>query len=409
MTFEKMEVGMRKRSYEDFAEDTKGSPVDGSNAQDLTSKVDQSQEAKTPDSSQDWQLVERKSKKFKNQIDNANFPRSQQELRGSGKARDKRDTRPAITFAALHRINSALKISDLQSLVLYCLADGTSPQWLSIRHHGQVRKAVVLMVPGLERAMFTGEMNLEEPSLVDGPVDNSSNQRSGDTEPKGEPSPQLKRKPANTSKRPDDFLPMKLETESLPTVLKPLANLFSHLWPVKAPGDDKYYKLHSPLHAMLTTPIPKSEAQKQSEKRSKGANPVHPGSDWQNERTPITAFLMSKEDLLENEYVLHPAYLESDEEIAEYSIHRFASKTAEADGWRDSRVKRLDEGSVPESKIQQGSITSGRTLIAMDCEMCKVEGDEFALTKISLVDWSGETIVNEFVKPDKQITDYLTP
>ena len=45
----------------------------------------------------------------------------------------------------------------------------------------------------------------------------------------------------------------------------------------------------------------------------------------------------------------------------------------------------------------------------MDCEMCKVEGDEMALTRSSVLDWDGGVVMDELVKPEKPIVDYLTP
>ena len=46
-------------------------------------------------------------------------------------------------------------------------------------------------------------------------------------------------------------------------------------------------------------------------------------------------------------------------------------------------------------------------LAAIDCEMCKTGGSE--LTRISVVDATGETVYDALVKPDNQILDYCTP
>lgn len=45
---------------------------------------------------------------------------------------------PAIEFSKDSRLQSQIKLSDLQNLLLYILADGTSPQFVAVRHrpHG---------------------------------------------------------------------------------------------------------------------------------------------------------------------------------------------------------------------------------------------------------------------------------
>ena len=50
-----------------------------------------------------------------------------------------------------------------------------------------------------------------------------------------------------------------------------------------------------------------------------------------------------------------------------------------------------------------------RQILAVDCEMCTVQGGHSALTRISVLDWNGKKIVDELVKPSLPIIDYLTP
>ena len=52
--------------------------------------------------------------------------------------------------------------------------------------------------------------------------------------------------------------------------------------------------------------------------------------------------------------------------------------------------------------------TEKRVVIGLDCEMCKTSaGSE--ITRVTLVDFQGNTLYDELVKPNNPIIDYLTP
>lgn len=295
---------------------------------------------------------------------------------------------PSITFSTESRLQSQIKISDLQNLVLYILADGSGPQWISVRHRPQVRKVVVLMVPGLEKDMFS----LKDLEDVEGSVGNEAEgtKRGGNGDGR------------YTS--PDEYYPVKLSSEKLPSHLAQFADMFEHLWPVKTPGDDKYSKMHSPLHAMLTAPLPKP----QDERDKKGAKAAKEPHGWQNKRTRITEYITTAEELLENDYTLHHAVYGQEHDKRYLAESRVKAGTTAADGWVDTLVDHWDHGSPPEAEIEQGSLTAGRNILAMDCEMCMTGEREFSLTRISLVGWDGSVVLDELVKPDKPIIDYVT-
>jgi RNA exonuclease 1 len=77
-------------------------------------------------------------------------------------------------------------------------------------------------------------------------------------------------------------------------------------------------------------------------------------------------------------------------------------------GWVDTLVAKLADGAPAEDEIEAGSITAGREVLAMDCEMCMTGENEFSLTRISIVGWDGSVIMDELVKPAKPIIDYVT-
>ena len=312
-----------------------------------------------------------------------------------------KNNKPGLQFAP-HKLNSTIRLSNMQELLLYCLADGVAPGWISVRNHGQIRRAVVLFVPGLEQAMFTGGLKLEaSASAVDD--DSALNGRAGIEEaydPKADDSDSKQR-------NPDYYLPKALVSDDLPEALKPLADVFPDLWPAKAPGDDKYSKVHSPLHAILTSSIPKRAEEK---KNGTGPKPPRIGQDFKPEPTPVTSFLLTIDEMLENEYIVHPVHMYGSKEEQSYWADRVTAQTTHENGWTDTAVDTLKEGQVAdeESLIKAGKLTAGRTVFALDCEMCMVGEDDYALTRISIVGWDGEVVLDELVKPDKPITDYVT-
>lgn len=317
------------------------------------SPIDDPQDHKTGDD--EWQTVERRPKKKAKKIpkpDGSNYP--------------------AITFSSQARLQSKININQLRDLVLYIMADGTAPQWVSVRHRPQFRKVVTVLVPGLEEAMF--KPNADYASY------NSAR------------SSQVTDRVVTS---PDDYYPRILNQERLPDAVKPFADMFAHLWPCRATGDDKQGRMHSPIATFLTAPIPKSA----DEKGKKGPKPVKDPQGWINNRTRITEFILTPEQYIENGFSVHPCLLKHDHE-------REALKDKE--DWAHTRVENVEDGEVAESEIQQGSITAGRDILAIDCEMCMTGEKEFSLTRISVVSWDGSVILDELVKPDKPITDYVT-
>jgi RNA exonuclease 1 len=340
---------------------------------------------------------------------------------------------PHIGPATQLKLQNKIKINDLQALVLYLTADGTAPQWVAVRHYNQVRRVVVVMVPGLERGMFdggillgegchSGNLTLERGEVtgecmaveVEGPVVVADHEEGQDVglEQYGKLGRQshltvdVKDNKERLYSSPDSYYPVALSENILPKPLKPLAGIFPHLWPVLTPGDDKYSRISSPIHSMLTSPLPKTREEK---KAKGGINPPVAAKNWVNRRTPISEFIATLDELRENEYVLHPALLESAEEKVAVGNQRRAAKESIDDGWVDSRVEKLEDGIADPRAIEGGSVTQGREVLAMDCEMCKTEGGNLDLTRISIVGWDGEVVLDELVKPEKAVIDYLTP
>ncbi|KAJ5781362.1 hypothetical protein N7457_006522 [Penicillium paradoxum] len=316
---------------------------------------------------------------------------------------------PDLTYAE-GKLQSPIRIADLQGLLLYCFADGIAPQWISMKHSGHVRKVVVLMAPGLEMGMFDGTIPVHQvPTTREQETQEAKSNAPGATEAsrQDERAADYERwkQGLPLPDRSNRFNPRSLTRDNLPQPLQPLADMFPHIWPVKAPGDNKYNKVHSPLQAILMSSSPKP---KDDQSRMKGARPVNVEKGFVAKRTPITAFITSREDLVENEYLVHPAFFTSDEERISQAEARQRNGQSVQDGWVDTHVPNLESGQPPDSEIESGSVTAGREVFALDCEMCITEGGQSELTRISMVGWDGEVVLDELVKPPRPVINYLT-
>jgi RNA exonuclease 1 len=279
------------------------------------------------------------------------------------------------------------------------------------------------MVPGLEADMFDGRIDLSQAK--------EEKQHNGTENNTTADSIQLDEKDNNTSKpknvsdsssfqlvknstsrpTPDDYYPTKLKRSRLSGPLQPLSDMFEHLWPVKTPGEDKNSRMHSPLAAMLTVSLFKSK----EEKRAKGPQPPRESRDWKNKRIEITELIATTAELIEEGFVLHPAHYNNTVSAAAEVANREVNKTTTSDGWVDTpNIPTLDAGNVADQDIEQGSILAGRKVLVMDCEMCITSPSGtmpqiFSLTRVSVIDWDGNVVMDELVKPKNPITDYLTP
>ncbi|KAI1265909.1 hypothetical protein F5Y18DRAFT_31449 [Xylariaceae sp. FL1019] len=285
---------------------------------------------------------------------------------------------PSITFNHNAKLQSKISLEQLRTLILYIFAEGTSPQWVAIGNRTQFRKIVTIMVPGLEEAMF--KQNVDFGTYAATHLD--------ETDPS-----------SRVLTSPDDYYPRLLKQDELPTILKGFADMFVHLWPVKTPGSEKHGYIRSPMGIMLTAPAEKTK----EEKAGKGVQPAREPKGWKDTRTRITEFLAMPEDFYNNDYVIHPACVAPERR----------KNLQFPDDYVHTRVDNFEDGDIPEDQIQQGSVTAGRDVYALDCEMVvtgkETNGrDELALARISLVSWDGVTVMDELVRPDKPIIDYVT-
>ncbi|KAI9854177.1 MAG: hypothetical protein M1824_000556 [Vezdaea acicularis] len=400
---------------------------------------------------------------------------------------------PSINFKNPNRLQSQLKVGQLQELVLNILADGPAPQWIEIAHKSQIRRVVVLMVHGLEREIFEGDNKLEESlkmhvdasvksinvskegidspllkedlplkevdQLVEGETESgngASELQSKDSSPaKAGQLAESKTKengrssPSNQdTKSPDFYIPTQLLKEKLALPLRPLADMFPLMWPVITRAwrnrEQKLTSIQPPIEMMLKTVIPRSGDKK---KAKNGPQPPREEASWINQPTPVTHFLVSPEELRQDGCAIHPAMFRNGEGRRLNLESRKQLQQTEEYGWMDTEVERWDSGDAHVQKGQEDSTLAGedshgkengmqldhpallgedenrdaqqlhsqkdslladREVFAIDCEMCMTGPEEFAVTRVSVVSWSGEVILDDLVKPEKPIIDYVT-
>lgn len=332
---------------------------------------------------------------------------------------------PAIIHSAQARLQSYVKISDLQSFVLYVFGDGNAPRWVGIQHSTAIRKVVVLMVPGLEPDMFKKTINEQQtpvksetqpqPQLPDNPFVKTEPSASDEASPivkpepsvNGNASPMLSQLAEPQSTSPDDYYPVALEASRLAEPVRPFAGMFPHMWPTKSPGDERRSQLFPDIEAMLGSHIKSTSEEKNSV--ASGPRPPAEAKLWENKPTKITEYIATVKQLREDKYTIHPASLKNDEERREEQERRKEHKQTSEDGWVESGTSNPDQAQAPDENTPPGSMTAGYDPIAIDCEMCTTDTDRFALTRISAVRWDGTLLLDELVKPPSPITDYLTP
>jgi RNA exonuclease 1 len=270
-----------------------------------------------------------------------------------------------------NKLRREVQLNDLQGLVLWLQADAPAPQWLLVRHKPEIRRVVVLNVPGLTMGMFDGSLDLN-PEDADGEVVAGLVKKKEETE---------------------DYFPLNLDRRKLPPCVQDMADMFPQAWPVRAAGDDRHNKIHSPISTFLTSPLPKK-------------TDIVDATPSAKKRLKVTQMLMTLTELVENEYPLHSSQLqqlrkELGQEETEEDRALLAKRTEE--GWVETD---LSKGNG-EDKNQAGSILDGKTVYSIDCEMVTT-ADGMELARISVINWDGEVVYDTLVKPTNAITDYLT-
>ena len=289
-------------------------------------------------------------------------------------------------------------------MVLYALGDGGAPSWIGLRHAQHTRKVVVLMVPGLERGMFDGQQLVG--TDVVGIALKNKNEHANLTDLPNQ-SPNISEDYHIESKQAEraQQSPIKLDIGSIPQSLQIFSEIFQCMWNVKTPGDKRYQKVHSPIQAMLFSPLPQTKTRHFAEVEK----PISRRGIASSMKTAIVHFIHSSDELREAGYPLRPTV--SGRETAAVLHFKGCDKQlnqGNSEGWVDSGLSMSEMCSLPSGEVEKNDVTLGCTVLALDCEMVLTVDERQSLARISIVDWDGRTVVDELVKPNLPIKNYFT-
>ncbi|KAK9467904.1 hypothetical protein V1512DRAFT_260331 [Lipomyces arxii] len=283
------------------------------------------------------------SRKRTDEDDSDEFEVSKSEVK-KRKRKEKRKSRLFPTFDVdSTKMKEKISVADVRDLVLWILADGIAPKWLSVFNKLGIPHVVTILIPGLTPDLFGVTLDTINPVPITSIAD----------------------------KLPPQFT---FWSQHIPL-----------LWPTRAPGDRT--KLFSPTTAFLNSPLPKTNKSMKT-----GMRPDKDGADEAN--LSLGALLMSAQDFVDADFPIHSATVIPDSDL---------SKELQP-GWVETVPRPADE---PLERPGVIIVQSKYRVYGIDCEMC-ITTHGSALTRATVVNWDREIIMDELVKPEHPITDYLT-
>ncbi|KAG0144729.1 hypothetical protein CROQUDRAFT_659683 [Cronartium quercuum f. sp. fusiforme G11] len=251
-----------------------------------------------------------------------------------------------------------IHLKDVRDLVLSIMADERNQDWMLVKNKSNIIKTVVLMIPGITPKT----LGVEKPSNSNGIPFSISSQNSN---------------------------------------LPAFQSLFSHACPTKAGGDR--LRMFSCLSVFLTCQMSAMAKAKRDDERKKNQKSIASSDP--------TLFLLQEDIMIEQGYprpnypIPLPASLRQSQRsenpidiTPDPELEIKYEDWVQSDGWIQTPW--------PDSpKIEK--LGKPLKVLGIDCEMCITSaGSE--LTRCTIVNESGESILDELVKPKLPILDYLT-
>lgn len=137
-------------------------------------------------------------------------------------------------------------------------------------------------------------------------------------------------------------------------------------FPISAPGSNN--SLYPAYNSFINRRLSKNERKARFQQLS-------------SRKITINDLLLSLNDLIEHDYPIHPGLLDE-----------------------SSRPVKTEVGSYIDTRRFDHE---GSHIFSLDCEMC-LSSEGYVLTRVSVVNFDGNVVYDQLVKPDVPITDYLT-
>ena len=292
------------------------------------------------------------------------------------------DDYPALRI--YQNYQSAIRLKDIRDLGLYVLADEVAPKWTAVANSKSVRKVVVIMLPGLDEKLLRKAEESAPGQRHTDRLNGDSASAIGEQADPGNHADQLKTEVARH-----------LVSQAVASVSdNPRVWLFGNVLQVKAPGDSKMSRVHSPLQAMLLS-------QDSDQKQARNSN-----NNFTADRTPITEFIHSADELREAEFPIHPALFTTDLDAELEAVRRSKTGQSTNNGWVDTKVS-ASQPDIPPNAADP--ISRDLSIYSLDCEMVQTSDGATCLARISLIKYPAGTImIDKYVKPQLPITNYFT-
>lgn len=159
---------------------------------------------------------------------------------------------------------------------------------------------------------------------------------------------------------------------------------FSHAWVVESPGNK--YTVFSPTDTFLYMMANSHDRSVMKNDTKANHSPKEPRI-----KCLPADMILTLEELISNKYPIHPA----------------TTGAAIASSQNPEILEPPGDEWVDTVELSSPSIKQSPNVFGIDCEMCDtLHGKE--LTRITIVDLNGEVVLDELVKPDNEIQDYLT-
>ncbi|KAH9813311.1 hypothetical protein DFH28DRAFT_897063 [Melampsora americana] len=250
-----------------------------------------------------------------------------------------------------------IQLRDVRDLVLNITADEKSQDWMLVKNKSNISKTVVLMIPGIT----TSTLGVEKPT-------------------------------SNLS------MPFSISSQS--SKLPAFQSLFSHACPTKAGGDR--LRMFSCLSVFLTCQMSAWARAKRDEERKRNQKTISASDP--------TLFLLQEDLMNEQGYPKTNYSIPLPASLRQTQREKNPMNSIESNPITDFKEWEQSDGWIQTPWVDSPVVESlGKPLklLGIDCEMCITEnGSE--LTRCTIVGKDGKPILDELVKPESPIIDYLT-